>query len=69
MKSWPHCACFYADMLQKLFTDVKYSQKGSSVRIREETAFMYLVDYFDDCERGIYTYSIDYVFNTALGSC
>ena len=43
---------FCADKLRNLFTDIKYSEKGSSIRIREETAFMYFVDYLDDCEGG-----------------
>ena len=43
---------FYADKLQNLFTEIRYSQKGLSIRIREETAFMYFIDYLDDCEGG-----------------
>ena len=39
-------------MLRKLFTDISNSPRGSSA---EETAFMYLVDYLDDCEGGSYT--------------
>jgi len=41
-----------ADKLRNLFTSIKYSQKGSSSRIREETAFMQFIDYLDDCEGG-----------------
>ena len=46
---------FYTDLLRKLFTDVSYSSRGSSARIKEETAFMHFVDYLDDCEGGSYT--------------
>ena len=43
---------FYADKLRNLFTDIRYSRKGSSIQIREEIAFTYFIDYLDDCEGG-----------------
>ena len=54
---------FFADKLRNLFTDIKYSEKGSSIRIREETAFMYFVDYLDDCEGGKVSLTTNMYFN------
>lgn len=60
---------FYADVLRKLFTNIKYSQRGSSARIREETTFMYFVEYLDDCEGGkVLITTIMYLMPT-LASC
>ena len=42
-------------MLQKLLTDILYSSRRSSAQIKEETTFMYFVDYLDDYEGGSYT--------------
>lgn len=38
------------DDIRKIFTEVKYSEKGSNDRIKEEATFMFFVDYLDDCE-------------------
>ena len=43
---------FHADSVRKLFTEVRYSSKGTSCRVREETAFSYFIDYLDACEGG-----------------
>lgn len=43
---------FVPDTLCKLFTVVKYSSKGTSCRIKEETAYSYFIDYLDACEKG-----------------
>lgn len=47
--------CVVADSIHRMFTDIRYSHVhvGSSARIKEEQAFMFFVDYLDDCERGI----------------
>ena len=45
------CA-FCADKLRKLFTEIRYSTKGSSARMKEEMTFTYFIDYLDDCEGG-----------------
>ena len=41
----------FLDVIRHLFTQIRYSDKGTSERVREETAFMYFIDYLDDCER------------------
>ena len=41
-----------SDGLRKLFTVIKFSNKGTSSRVKEETAFSYFVDYLDACEGG-----------------
>ena len=33
---------------------VRFSDSGTTARIKEEETFMYFVDYLDDCERCIY---------------
>ena len=43
---------YIADSLRKLFTVVRYSSKGTSCRVKEETAFSYFIDYLDACEGG-----------------
>jgi hypothetical protein len=39
------------DTVRKLFTDIKFSEKGTNEREREEKAFMHFIDYLDDCEK------------------
>ena len=41
------------DIIRHLFTEIRYSDKGTSERVREEAAFMYFIDYLDDCERSM----------------
>lgn len=41
------------DSIRKLFTEIRYSELGTNARVKEEAAFMYLIDYLDDCERGM----------------
>ena len=36
-----------------MFKTVRYSEKGSNERTREEDAYMFFIDYLDDCEKGI----------------
>lgn len=43
---------FRTDSIRKLFTDIKYSEKGMNDREHEEMAYMYFIDYLDDCEKG-----------------
>lgn len=38
------------DSVRKLFTDIRYSEKGSNDRVQEAAAFNFFVDYLDDCE-------------------
>jgi len=48
------------DSLRKLFTVIRYSNKGTTSRVKEETAFSYFVDYLDACEGGI---NIEHAFS------
>ena len=40
-----------ADTVRKVFTDIKFSDRGTNDRELEERAFMYFVYYPDDCEK------------------
>lgn len=70
-----NCHFLHVDSIRKLFTDIKYSETGSIHRQHEERAFMYFIDYLDDCEKG-YTGFVDrladlllkYVFSQSLDS-
>lgn len=42
----------YTDLIHTLFTEIWYSEAGTNARIKEEAAFMYFIDYLDDCARG-----------------
>lgn len=42
------------DSIRTMFTIVRYSEKGSNEREREESSYMYFIDYLDDCEKGSY---------------
>ena len=44
---------FHADTIRKLFSEIKFSEKGTNERENEERAFMYFVDYLEDCESGM----------------
>ena len=59
---------FYADKLRNLFTDIRYSRKGSSIRIREEIAFTYFIDYLDDCEVSLTTLQLCILMSTVINS-
>ena len=52
----------HIDSIRKLFTEVRFSEAGTTARTREEAAYMHFVDYLDDCERGMR----DYVFMTYI---
>ena len=39
--------------LRKMFTIIKFSEKGSNRRDTEEAVYMFFVDFLDDCEKGI----------------
>ena len=41
----------YVDQLRKMFTDIKFSPTGSSGRDKEEAAYMFFLNYLEDCER------------------
>lgn len=41
------------DTIRNLFTEIKYSEQGTNDRVHEEEAFMFFIDYMDDCERGM----------------
>lgn len=43
---------FCSDDIRTMFKVIRYSEKGSNEREREEAAYMYFVDYLDDCEKG-----------------
>ena len=42
-----------ADTIRKVFTEVRFSEKGTNDREHEERAFMYFVNYLEDCESGV----------------
>ena len=42
----------FSDTIRNLFTDVKFSEKGSNDRVLEEAAYTFFLDYMDDCEIG-----------------
>ena len=44
----------FTDIVRKLFIDIKFSEKGSNARQREENTYMFFVDYLEACERGKY---------------
>ena len=46
------CSFSYVDFVRKLFVDVKFSEKGSNARQREESVYMSFVKYLEQCERG-----------------
>jgi hypothetical protein len=39
-----------ADIVRKLFIIIRYSVEGSNERQKENRAYMYFIDYLDDCE-------------------
>ena len=44
----------FTDTFRIMFTDVKYSDLGSNARAVEEQAYMYFVDFLEECETGTY---------------
>ena len=48
-----HCFFGLEDSIRKLFSQIEYSEKGSNARKAEERAFMFFIDYLDECEKGI----------------
>lgn len=44
---------FCADYVRNVFKNIKFSEKGSNAYVREQNAFMMLVDYLEECETGI----------------
>ena len=49
------CGNFYADTIWKLFSEIKFFEKGTNEHENEERAYKYFVDYLEDCERGMYS--------------
>lgn len=43
----------YVDQLWQMFTDIKFSPKGSSGRDKEEATYMFFLNYLEDCEKEI----------------
>ena len=43
---------FFLEFLHQLFTDVKFSESGSSNRREEEAACMFFINFMDDSEEG-----------------
>ena len=43
--------CFL-EFLRRLFTDVKFSESGSNNRREGEAAYMFFINFMDDCEEG-----------------
>ena len=41
-----------SDFIRKLFSKIVYSDEGSNDKKAEERAFMFFVDYMDECEKG-----------------
>ena len=49
-----------ADYIRRMFTEIRYSEVGTTERTKEEQSFMFFfIDYLDDCERGIIIIIID----------
>ena len=40
------------DDIRELLADIKFSEKGSSARQKEEATYIYFTDYLEECERG-----------------
>lgn len=43
----------YTDTIRNMFTKVKFSENGTNARFNEENAYMFFIDYLEDCEKGI----------------
>lgn len=39
------------DDIRELLADIKFSEKGSSARQKEEATYIYFIDYLEECER------------------
>lgn len=48
-----------AEQMKSLFK-VKFSEKGSNVRVKEEQTYVFFVDFIDECE-GMHAYNYFYV--------
>ncbi len=40
----------FLDGLQALLKDIRFSPKGSSERVKEESTYMYFIDFLNECE-------------------
>lgn len=40
------------DTIRNIFTEIKFSDNGTNAHLSEETAYMFFIDYLDDCEKG-----------------
>jgi len=43
---------FFSDSLRDLFTVVRYSEKGSNERLKEEATYMHFVKYLEEIDEG-----------------
>lgn len=41
---------YSVDDIRELFTEVKYSEKGSNERKKEEASYMFFYDYMEECQ-------------------
>ena len=46
-----------SDDFRKLFVDVRFSERGSNAREKEESVYMMFLDYLEECEQGSITIS------------
>ena len=44
----------YVDLVRKLFVTIRFSEKGSNDRIKEEATYMMFIEYLELIEEGIY---------------
>ena len=43
---------FFTEEIRKMFKTVRYSEKGTNERIKEEETFVFFMNYLEDCEKG-----------------
>lgn len=51
-----HVFAVDTDSIRKLFSLIKFSEKGSNDRECEERAFMFFINYLEDCEKSEHSY-------------
>ena len=50
------------DGIIKMFKDIRFSEKGSNCREKEEATYMMFIDYLEECEAGSYNNFIHHHF-------
>ena len=53
----------FIDLILQMFTSIRFSPKGTNMRDCEEAAYMFFVNYLEDCERESNKFHVlDYLF-------